>query len=535
LRAVAAAGRLAGWLGIIVLGLGPPLLREANSDVAWQLYLAIRTLRGEAAGLIEVNPPLITWISLPAAGLHLLTGYSVTGYFILLVGLLAGASLLAAHRLLPAMEPDSGRRHVFLLAAGLALLVFPRLDFAEREHLAAILCLPFIVLAAGRLKEASVSPRLGLLVGLAGGMGFSLKPHFLIPWGILELTLLPGLKVRTFRRPELWALVGFGVFYAATILLFDPGYISKALELAPIYHLYIDNGYFYATGMAGPWLLFLAVAALALWSDSGRDPLVRCLAATFAGFLAAAILQRKGFSYHYVAAAVLVMLLLVRGWQIRTPPSRWIPSTLILRGGFLILPVLPLWTVVDAARELSQPEHRRYRLDASYLKLLPEVKRRAGGETIFVFSTNPNAGWPLTLDANARWAFRYMCLWPLVALYDAQVWSRDTVLVKPVPYPSRTGFERRFSDELMEDLSRHRPSLIAVLVPDPEERRWGGSRRFDYLQYFGSDPRFQAFLRDYQEAKPVGTYRLWVRSDSRMVEPQSGARDRTGTDADLRR
>jgi hypothetical protein len=156
-----------------------------------------------------------------------------------------------------------------------------------------------------------------------------------------------------------------------------------AIRLVPVYHNYLNNGLIYATGLAGPYLLFLSIAALALFvAGWERDSMLDVLAPCFFGFLIAAILQRKGFSYHYVTAQSLATLLLIRAWQTRPPALSWAPSGVLARLGFLILPLVPLGQSFEAAREIVQPGDGRYRLDTSYPLLLPEVTRLASGRLL---------------------------------------------------------------------------------------------------------------------------------------------------------
>lgn len=502
------------WVLILVLGLVPPLLREAHTDIAWPFYLAEQMLTGARQGLdfLEVNPPLFLWLAVPPVVIERFSGLGAWQANVLLTALLAAASLAMAYRFLVLLGVDRRQRRILLLAAGFAAFVLPRIEFAQREHLAYLVTFPYIVLSAVRLRRMSAPPGLAAIAGILGGVGFSLKPHFLLAWLLLELLMFARLGFGALKRIELGALVGFGLLYFLAVVVLVPEYLPMAFRLRPWYDRYINNGIGVTTILAGPILLLTALVVLAQRQAAREeDSLVACLSMAFLGFLAAAILQRKGFSYHFIAASCFGLTTLVRGWQILRPGWSLRPSVLFSRSGLLLVLVLLVRASADAARELANPEARRYRTDPSYPLLLPVVKQLARGQSLVVLSSNPAAGWPLARDVGATWASRYMSLWPLPAIYDGQVWARSPHLVRPNPPALRPAFETRFIDEVVADLERWRPRLIVVQEPDPEYPGWGGAKRFDYLGYFGADPRFVAWMGQYRQVDSVGGYALWLR------------------------
>jgi hypothetical protein len=286
-----------------------------------------------------------------------------------------------------------------------------------------------------------------------------------------------------------------------------------ALRLAPIYHTYLNNGIAGAIVMAGPVLLGIAVLALAARrAIPDLDPLRDTLTIAFVGYFLAAILQQKGFNYHYLGAWGFGLLLLAHSWLTRPDRISWYPSGILLRAGFVVLAALVVIRTLSAGRELAQPGHPRYQPSPEYAELIRQTRELAVGERIIALSTNPVSGWPLTLSAGARWSSRYMHFWPLVAFYDDQLWSSPMRMVQPRPLNQRTGEERRFHEEVIEDLHRHHPRLVIVLLPDSTLWGMGGARRFDYLEYFGADPRFRDFMSAYQPVRRIGAYEIWSRT-----------------------
>lgn len=494
-------------------GLLLALLREANSDLAWMLYSAENLLGGMRQGIdiLEVNPPLGIWLLTPAAGVAKLTGFSSWPFWVLMTSAICLGSLFVAFPVINGLVSER-QRNVLILIAGLAFLVLPRLDYSEREHLALALSLPYAVAAARRMTGLEVSCRRAAAIGLLGGIGFGLKPHFLIPLFLIEASILFRIGRQSLVRTEFLTLAGFGLLYLIAVLFLVPDYLLMALRLSPLYSTYLNNGILGAAKIGGLPLLFLLGAAAALYQKAqNRDELTVVFILAFVGFLAGALLQGKGFSYHYVAAWGYGLLFVARGVQVTWSELNWLPSGVVVRLSLGIILFKVLTVTTDSIRELFDRSNPKYRFTPAYHQVLAAVRQNAGPEgTVAVLASNPAGPWPLVLDAEARWYSRYMSLWPLVAIYDRQLWSRPYRLLEPRPFAERTGFEREFSEEIVRDLRRTRPQVLLVLVPDPDHPGWGAARRIDYLKYFGSVPGFRDFMAGYREAGTVGTFTMWL-------------------------
>ncbi len=502
---------------VALLGTAAALGRPALPDLAWPLYLAARVLDGArlAVDYVEVNPPLFVWLAIPPVLVERGTGLPAYPAALGLLLVLLVASVAVSNRLLVRLPglPDPARRWL-MVAALFALFVLPRRDFTEREHLALALTLPWMCLAVLRASGKRVRAGAASAIGLAGAIGFALKPYFLPAWLLVEALLIARRGWRSLVRPESIVLLGAGAVYLVAVLVLVPDYLPVALAFRPLYDLYLDNGIIKTVllGLGGPLPLFALTAAAAHWQQDRRpDPVRAVFTAATLGFLVAAVVQQKGWRYHYVAAMgyglVLLALVAVRS----AGALRWTPSGLITRLAWLVLPAAAIGTSASTVVELVDPNAPRYREDPNLDLLAPVVRREAAGEPIMVFSSNPASGWPLTVDAGARWASRYMSLWPLAAIYYREIWWSDAPVVFR-PLAGRAGLERDFHEAVVEDLERYDPRLLVVLEPSTRVWGWGGAARLDYLGYFGEDPRFQRFFARYRDIGRVGMYRLYRRS-----------------------
>jgi hypothetical protein len=501
-------------LGTIAAFRRPPL-----ADTSWYLYLAAQGLDGARLDLdyLETNPPLITWLTMIPVAAARKTG--ISAYHSLLIFLLALSvgSLVVAERLLAKVPklPDA-IRHALVVAASFAMFVLPRLDFSQREHIVVILTLPWMCLAMVRACRGSVPQGAAFVIGFAGAIGFALKPFFLCAWLMVEAYVICRTGMRAFRRTELITLVATGAAYVAAVLVFTPDYVPRAYSTMSLYGTYLNNGVNGAIvlGLATPLFLFMLGGLAHLNADRRLDAVRDVLIAATFGFFFAAVVQRKGWHYHYIAALgygfVLLAAVVLRTDERRSKHVSVLISAMIVRLSWPVVLAVSISASAATSIELLSPDKTRYRQEPSLDLLVPVVRREAAGQHIMVFSSNPASAWPLTTQAGALWSSRYMSYWELAALYHQELWNRDGPVVFR-PLAERSGLEREFHETAIEDLNRFAPKLLVVLERDDTTRAGGGAARLDYLRYFGEDPRFTAFFRHYEDIGRVGAYRLYRR------------------------
>src|SRR5215471_19280210 len=114
-----------------------------NHDVAWITHGAVWMLDGKQFGrdIIDVNPPLIWFVSLPAAWLVKQGWCTEADAIRLYVWGLCAVSLLLCHRALRPMRlAGAGAESIaILVGAALAMAILPKAAFGQREHLAFVL------------------------------------------------------------------------------------------------------------------------------------------------------------------------------------------------------------------------------------------------------------------------------------------------------------------------------------------------------------------------------------------------------------
>jgi hypothetical protein len=513
-----ATRRLPDWrdpFGLLILlgfGLGAAtvFLGVLNHDVAWYLHAAGRELAGDRlyVDLIETNPPLIVWLSLVPQFLARSAGVSaILALRLLMFGLVAASLLTTRSALLRVLPDRPGACRVVLLLSLLILLPLPGYDFAQREHLLLTLFLPSLVMASGRAKGSHLAGALPWVVGIMAGVGLSLKPHFILPWIAIEAYLGVRRGWRIWIRPEALAVVVVGLTYAVALATITPEYLQLIRWAGPLYSASGRAPFAQLASEPGVALAILAlIGFLALRSKGDEPELLDLILVADLGFLGIALLQDKGYSYHFyppLALAVMLIGLLAAGsLEALDRGSRLIVVT--MRGALITLLLL---VAAVRVQESMLWRGRPGKSDTSLGRMIRVVEAQGQGGKIFTFSTAVAAGFPVVTYGGGGWASCHPALWFLPAFNS---WDRGANLV--VAYHPLTAMgenERFLFDSVVARLLTDQPTLLFVDETGTPLAFEG--RAFDYLGYYAQDPRFVAFLREYEPFTRVDQFRVYRR------------------------
>jgi hypothetical protein len=132
--------------------------------------------------------------------------------------------------------PEVSRWHKLFFAAIAvwALMFAPGYDFGQREHLMVILGLPYLSAAIPRPEpeHGALPPAMRVFIGIAAGVGFCLKPYFLLIPLLVEAWRWSHLRGATFVRIEIIAMALVGAAYVLAVVLFAPEYLSVVVPQA---------------------------------------------------------------------------------------------------------------------------------------------------------------------------------------------------------------------------------------------------------------------------------------------------------------
>jgi hypothetical protein len=504
-------------IAIVALGAGAEFATFARSDTAFLLYAAEHVLDGARlyVDVVEINPPLIVALNLPAVILARAVGASDIAIYRALVTLgLLGALAFADWSLRRALDPDSDRlRRRLVLVLALALFLAPGNDFGQREHLLIALALPWVLLVVARTSGRPAPAGPALTAGVLAGLGLAIKPHFLLLWLAVEGYASWRLHA---RRPSYEALgaIGFLALYAAGVAILTPQYFDLVRLLGPAYAGFGRDPFLHvlvtAPGTTVCYLAALAGVAL-LRASKHRTLWAVLLVALVASFVAGAA-QQKGWGYHFYPSRVFALVLLALAvMDIRRPLARPVQQV-YAAAAFAALAVSLLLSVEEGIVRVRHRDPAREAEQRQLDELVAAVRRHTPrGGSLYVLSYTIGSSFPLVNYSAVRWASRFPHLWIIEAVYQDQLHAPRPLRFHTPAEMDRA--ERYLNDAVYEDLTRNRPDVLMVLK-HARDTVGNSLRRVDYLAYFGRDPRIAAALKRYRLAEEVGQYLLYVRAAS---------------------
>jgi hypothetical protein len=496
--------------------------RPLNHDVGWLLVAAGQWLDGGRIYeevVVEWNPPLILYLFAPAVAWARETGASEIATFRVLTFGVAAASIGLNDRLLERLL-GPGRvtaRRTLDAVLAFAFTVHVGADFGQREHFVAMLALPYALALAARARGIALPPGLASAIGVGAGIGSLIKPQYAVLVAAAELTLaLHARSLRGLWRAESIAFATFAIGYAASVVIWLPGYVDVVLPLA------LDGYWAYQRPLAelvttrGLALLGLAtLCPLAFRRDPELRSLGWALLVTTVGCYGAMLVQATGWRYSRLPFETCAMLLgAISLVALAKAPAARAPLKLgrrVLGAGVAgALVGFGLLAAPSIATPLERGAVWRRGDTAGITRAVQSVLEAEGADSgVYFLSVGVAGAFPAVNYSRARWASRFSCLWPLAAVVRAQDGDPRT--------PSRltperlARMERYLRDAVASDLERHAPAV--VFVDTRRRHAFFGNSEVDLLAFFRSDPRFEATWSHYEPTQRLGFYDVYRRGD----------------------
>jgi len=488
------------------------LLPAAGHDQMWCLYMARLVLHGArlyGPQLFESNPPLIVWISMLPESLSGWLHLAPTAVGKLLVVALEAGVAAVSLRLFRSLRPRTDKTTLWALAFAFVVVFagLPARDFGQRDHILALLCLPYVLAAALDAKGRPLPASLAVLIGLAAGIGIALKPHEVLLPIAVETTLLAlrarG-RVRRMLRPETLAIVSVGLAYLVAIRHFAADYLTQVIPV--LRSTYWAFGHLTWPQLVGEsiQLHILAAITLAAFFATGRrspSPLVTLLIAAGIAGTFAYYLQGTGWYYQQLPALsffslALTLLAVDAAQAFRVATPAWAPKA---AAGLTVL-ALALTThfagyPFTAARSfpIDTPD------PAFYAGLAP-------GAPVATLTTTLDYTVPPAFKFNLTLAQRYPHLWMLPAILRGESGDRR------LPPPRLAELEQLQHAAMLQDFVRWQPRLVLVeRCQDPAVHcQVLEDRHDDLLAWFLRDPGFREAFRNYHYLRSSGTFDAYV-------------------------
>ncbi|MBO1076494.1 hypothetical protein [Roseomonas marmotae] len=442
-------------LAALALVLFTLLRAPMKDDIAWLLWVARQWLKGQRLyiDVVEVNPPLIVWISAIPVLIGDAIGVSAKTVAVVLFAASALWSSWLSARLLHGVAPALACPPVTFATVACVLMLMPGVEFGQREHLLTIAVLPHLCILLRGLEGQRTGKRLVLGGAAMAGLGISLKPRYLLCLAAVELA---GWLRRGFRL-RLAPVVAFGVagLYALSILVFYPSFIDRAVPLAVT--LYGGTDTSLPQLMLESWRLLAGLGVTALLTFTlPRESAGRTVMAVLTGFAAAAtiamFLDGKNWFYHRIPGSTAVVLALLYWCAEAALARRRRGASAGLRGKALML--LALMPLALQADKLGTRLHDHLVLavepeQSTEVKLERLIKREKV-RTYVAFSEWIGLGFPVVDDTGVTWASRFDSMWAL----RGELWRARMDGKPPAEWPMRLW--------VAQDFIRGCPDLVVV-------------------------------------------------------------------------
>jgi len=443
--------------------------------------------------IVDVNPPLVQFLHVPAAVLGRLLHRPVLA-FNLYVLACAAASAVSLNWLLgrPELEISASRRFVVSFAfVFVNHIAWEWGHFGQREHFLVLALLPFLVLRWLRHEQASVPKRAAALLGFVAAVALAVKPHYVIPLLAYELAWFS--EQRSARRSlgeEWWGFVAALLAYAGLFL----AYPSMAREFFTRYLPLFAAGYsVYDCSLRdlfslGELWVGLAGASWAIFAPKAHDAarIARPFGAFLLGSVLVYLLQHKGWPYQVFPAFALAPLAVA--WL--APVSRRAPAFLALAA----LGVSLSW--FSASHGAPLPAEKRLRMLRDAMRVMTRP-----GESALVITTSALGPYPMQLQLGVRPGSRFAWL-PLLAMFyphgelagcNYRKWGEG----RPA--------ERRLLEDLTADIRERKPVFIAIESYDAQAMRIGCTPH----EWARQSGLLERAMGNYVQLPPATGFELW--------------------------
>ena len=456
-----------------------------SHDNSWFLVATRKFLDGARlyVDIVEVNPPLNFYLTVPALLVAETIGISDTFAYVIQTCVLGGLSGLWLVRLLRCSDLAGREQWAILLPALTGLFVLPIGEFAQREHLLFIYALPYLTYLILGPERVRLETGEKVLLGLVATFGLALKPYFLlIPAAIALVGPIKLLAGRIFAPANLGLAAGL-VAYALFTVLAHPEFFSDVLDTAR--RVYWAYGFSAKTVLQRREVFAVLIFAY-LFARGGvsHDKVSQRFSAAVAAALASYLIQFKGWNYQLIP---MVYFLLAGGIWIALEKKvfearQYVPAVMLMA-----IVAATLGTQLLAGPYTSRTLH----------KFAPYVE--GPGETIMVYSTNVSAAFPFVNAVEGKWASRYPAQWTIpgaVIGLASERCPKDTEYCAPL---QKILADIRVANT--QDLLRNRPDVIFVDMR--KKKSYFHGQAFDYLAFQLEDPEFAAVWTQYRKEAEV--------------------------------
>lgn len=318
-----------------------------NCDISWLMLAAKRMLAGGTytKDFFEPNPPMAIYIYIPAVLLAKATNLSSHWSLFLYVYLMSFISLFLCHKLLKTifLKEDSRFIPVLMMTIASVLLILPAGSLGQKENFLIILSLPYLLLVSSRLEKHEPSHSFSILIGLLAGIGFAIKPFFLIAFMLIEIYFcFQKRTIKALLRPEILTIGTVLIIYVSLILFLHMDYLSIVIpNVAPSYYLKFNIS-IWETLSNNQTInsIFVLLFFIVCYKNNHYKQLCSVLLLASIGFFISFIIQRQTWFYRLIpllSTDIILSVLLFQQLLLKKLFDKWTYVTLCLFTVFFLV------------------------------------------------------------------------------------------------------------------------------------------------------------------------------------------------------
>jgi hypothetical protein len=258
-----------------------------------------------ATSFFETNPPLILYLTVPVCFIAELFSINPLNIAYCYFSILALMSVVVSYALLKRLVREPLIRYLTFMSLLGVMFLLPASDFGEREHIAMLFATPYLFAAALTLNHQSLSQRQAILIGLFAGIGFALKPYFLIPLCLIEaFFILDTQRILGWVRTESLTILSVMLVYLAAVWVFHPAYFHIIIPLVNRYYFLsiVSPGKVIFANKLYNFAVATLIASFFFYKNNRYSSIILMISLMQIGFMAALIATRTDWYYHMLPA-----------------------------------------------------------------------------------------------------------------------------------------------------------------------------------------------------------------------------------------
>ncbi len=476
-----------------------------HKDVAIITHTAAALLAGEtyAKNIFEPNPPMIFYLSMPAIVIAKFISIPVLSAMRIYVITLAAISIACSVFMIKKLFSHNIFL-IYLLAyvMGYVLLFLPAQHFAQREHFLLILILPYLFLTALRLEKKQINGFFAAGIGLAAGIGFAIKPHFLSAFLLIELyVMLQKRNLLSWVRVETLCILGVFAAYITAIFLFYPAYLHDVLPLWMTYYAAITHPF--SEILFYPALLYcFAVIIFYFMTRHLNECKIICQLFLMAliGFIFSYLAPRVAWYYHILPALGIACLLaaLILG---QIAPSM-IKKSQTKYKTFSLTAMISIVYLVPFAISINL-----FIIAAYYFNSETDLSRLT---QFFAKQKRPTTFFLLAMTHDST-VVEFYAPTHYVGNFPILIWEYNQLILHHFPSEKAYRYESNVPhliDNISQELNEKKPEFVIVNVPS--SIHYLGTE-VNYIKKYSRYKSFQTAWLAYHYLQRIGEYTIYER------------------------